>query len=184
MNLKYRVLAIAIACISFWCASPALTSADIAQPENRATPEPERRVRRNDQLVTFVIEASEDYQARLYVPENLLAADATAAPSGMSAVGTTVSGIALSLSVIFGGLWLARSRKRLGTQTTATAAAILVVLAATATYTWANASPYPLANPGTLVQATPTGAPLSGKVRVMRVSDGDDRIRLLLPKER
>lgn len=181
MNAKLRGAAIAIACLALWCALPTATSADIPRPDNRASTDPPRR--RSDQLVTFVIESSDDFQARLYVPSNLLAADTNATPSGMSAVGTTVSGVALSLSVVFGGLWLARSRRRLGTQSTVTAGVILVVLAGTASYAWANASPYPIANPGTLVKATPTGEALSGKVRVMRVSDDDNTIRLLLPRD-
>ena len=35
---------------------------------------------------------------------------------------------------LFGGLWLAKSRKRIGTQATVTAASILVVLVGTASY--------------------------------------------------
>lgn len=184
MTSTLRCVAIAIACLALWSITPATTSADIPRPRESDQRNSGPRPSRNDQLVTLEIEGTDGWQGYLYVPESMLVADATAAPSGMSAIGTTVSGVALSLSMIFGGLWLAKSRKRLGTHATVTAASILVVLVGTATYALANASPYPLANLGTLRKAAPAGEPLSGQIRLIRVPDeGEKKVRLVLPRE-
>ena len=111
MNSRLRFVAIAFACLAVLCVTTTSTSADIPRPDNGTPKNSGPRPSRSDQLVTFVIESSDDYQARLYVPSNLLAADTNAAPAVTSSLGTTVSGVALSLSMVFGGLWLARSRK-------------------------------------------------------------------------
>lgn len=183
MITTLRGFAIALACLALWCAAPVTTHADIPNPKD-AKPSERPTPRRNDQLVTLQIEGSNGYQGYLYVPASMLTADAGTPQGGMSAVSTAVSGVALSLSLVFGGLWLARSRKRLGTQATVSAACILAVLAGTATYALANASPYPLANSGTLRRAAPPGDALQGQIRLIRVTDGDpDTIRLVLPRE-
>lgn len=184
MNSTLRGVAIAIACLAIWCATPMSTSADIPRPKESDPKHSGPRPDRNDQLVTLEIEGTDGWQGYLYVPESMLAADLTAPPSGMTALGTTVSGVALSLSILFGGLWLVKSRKRIGTQATVAAASILVVVVGTASYALANASPYPLANLGTLRKAAPNGDPLSGQIRLIRVSDeGEKKIRLVLPRQ-
>ena len=184
MTSNLRRIAIATFCCALWCVLPTATGADIARPDNPNGAKSVPRPSRNDQLVTIEIEGTDGWQGYLYIPESMLAEDATAPPTGMSAAGTTISGVALSLSIVFGGLWLAKSRKRLGTQATVTAASILIVLVGTATYALANASPYPLANVGTLRKAAPNGDPLKGQVRLIKVADdGEKKIRLVLPRE-
>ena len=182
MNSKRRFVAIALGCLAFLCLMTTSTNADIPRPDNEKKNSDARRSR-GDQLVTVVIESTDSPQARLYIPSSLLAADVQASPAGTSSVGTTVSGVALSLSMVFGGLWLARSRKRLGTQSTVTAGVILLVLGGTGSYAVANMSPFPIATPGTLVKAAPSGEALSGKVRVIHTLEDDNTIRLLLPRE-
>jgi hypothetical protein len=82
---------------------------------------------------------------------------------------TIIAGVALSLALTFGGLWLVRSRRR------ATGAAVLVAalaLAAVGGVLWANVPP-PL--PPTQL---PAGIPLGDKATVQVVDEGD-AIRLV-----
>jgi hypothetical protein len=104
----------------------------------------------------------------------------------MSQLNTIVTGTALSLAIVFGGFWLARTRKELGVRNTATAAAILVVLGGAATFALANAAPprnYKPVDPGTLRMASPNDKSLTGTVRYYYGTD-DGQVKLVLPAKK
>ena len=90
----------------------------------------------------------------------------------ISPLQTIVSGIAMSLAIVFAGLRLSRSRRQVSGKTVAFIAAGLILLG-TAAMAMANAAP-PSRYQGNLRKAMPAGiSDLSGPVEIQVVSDGD-----------
>jgi hypothetical protein len=182
-----RLLSCAAAAVAALCfALPASVGADIPNPDGSQKVRPPRTTPKENTM-KLVIEAGDNPEAQIWLPPELRVQDvaAGATETGLTPLQTEATGLALSLSIVFGGLWLVRARKRLGTRATATAVAIFGVLAGTAVYTLANAGPprnYQPADPGTLRLATPAGDPLSGTARYYYGYD-QGVVRIVLPKK-
>jgi len=98
-------------------------------------------------------------------------------------LGTTVSGVALSLAIVAGGLWLVRSRRTLGRRAMVAGFAAVAAVAGAAGYALGNATPYPEgdADPGQLRGLYLDGKTVEGQVRVLYDSD-DGAVHLIVPK--
>src|SRR6185369_14669791 len=96
---------------------------------------------------------------------------------------TTVAGVALSLAIVAGGLWLARSRRAPRTRAAVASLAVVAAISGAAGYALGNATPYPEgdADPGQLRGLYPDGKTISGQVRVLYDSD-DGAVHLIVPK--
>ena len=135
--------------------SSAAGFADIARPEPAKTPKaaPVSSVATN-MSIRLDPDAKE---ARLIIPRSQLkllraqlddmdaAEDSTAAvtaPSGFSRTQTAMTGVFLSLALVFGGMWFVRSGKA-GTRTAKALVVILTIagIASAATFVYANAGP-------------------------------------------
>ena len=166
-----------LCCAVLCCALPVVVAANIAPP--RYAPP------REWSQLKFVIENDAHARpAELVLPREFDPSAAGAAGSqGLSAPETVVSGAALSLGLVFGGLWIARSRRGMSTRATrATTAAVvaLCTIAGASVYALANAAPPRPVDPGTLLLAAPNGGPLQGQVRIHY---GGERgvVKLVLP---
>jgi preprotein translocase subunit SecG len=102
---------------------------------------------------------------------------------GVSRTQTIVSGIFLSLALVFGGMWFLRSgRAATGTGKSLVALAVVAGLASAATYIYANAGPPPEAR-------SITGKMFSQAVHIYKSGGGevkleagnDDYIRFIVP---
>jgi hypothetical protein len=169
-----RILSRAAAALALVCAGfTAVALADVILPKEHEHP---RSYWQN--AVPMTIESREDVaEAELWIPADGLRADA-----GPSPAGTVVSGAALSLAFVTGGLWLAR--RRIGPKGAGIAAGVLCVMTGATAYTYANLGPPDRLrpqDPGTLVQALTGDAQLSGHVRVYLDPKIHD-VRLVLPK--
>jgi len=135
--------------VTVLCAAAAF--ADIARPEPTKKVKPARSI---STTMTILLK-SDATEAKLIIPKSQIKqlraeldqmdddADNTAAVTGdVSRTQTIVSGMFLSLALVFGGVWFARSGKA-ATKTGKTLIALAVVaLAASAgTYIYANAGP-------------------------------------------
>jgi hypothetical protein len=178
-------LSLAAAALCLALSSTAL--ANIAAPDD---PNRDRAGKRRENTLRLVIEAGDGPEAQIWLPPSMLAAapgDAGAAgatAAGLPPLQTAGAGVALSLSLVFAGLWLARGRRGLGTRAAASAAVALAALAGTAAYALANAAPprnYRAVDPGTLLLATPDGEPLAGTARYYYGHD-EGVVRVVLPK--
>jgi hypothetical protein len=132
--------------------------------------------------------------ARLVIPRSQLAqlraalneaegADPPTAFAGITRTQTIVSGLFLSLAIVFGGVWFARSGK-LTSRTGRSAAAVSVIaaLGSAATLVLANAGPPPEARSITGKMFTPAVHMYksgSGRVK-LELGDGD-RVQLIVP---
>ncbi|HQR39247.1 MAG TPA: hypothetical protein PLF26_12705 [Blastocatellia bacterium] len=189
--MKKLSLSVTLALVAICLGVAATTYADIAQPPAPKQEPPIPRAKEN--TVKLVIETGYSGQeAQLWLPSGWYAGQSPGVGSiapqsgGLSQLNTIVTGTALSLAIVFGGFWLVRSRRELGTRNTATAAVILVVLASTASFALANAAPprnYKPADPGTLRLASPTGEQLTGTVRYY-YGTNDGEARLVLPAKK
>jgi hypothetical protein len=112
---------------------------------------------------------------------------------GGSIVNVLVAGFFLAASIAFGGIWLARYRRREGPKRKAVLVVVLVVMGLVAVLALADLvfvvaadarvpDRYPL-SAGSLTRAVPNGEALSGEVRI-RIADEGDQITLTLPKPR
>jgi len=112
---------------------------------------------------------------------------------GGSIVNVIVAGFFLATSIAFGGIWLARYRRREGPKRKAVLVVVLVFVGLVAVLALADLvfvvaadarvpDRFPL-SAGTLTRAVPDGEPLSGEVRI-RIADEGDQITLTLPKPR
>ncbi|MGH9900558.1 MAG: hypothetical protein ACRD68_01825 [Pyrinomonadaceae bacterium] len=191
MSIKIRVAGAALAVLAL--ATVAL--ADIAAPNNN------NRGRRNDgarnaNTSRMVIEAGEGArEARLQIPRGMLkqlrAEIDQENPSNAASLGggevppahTIIAGVFLSLSIVFGGLWVVCSKRRSPAQRVAAAFAVCALCGCAATaVAFANALPPSLPrDPGTLPQAITNGAALTGTVRV-EIVEGGNEIKLIVPK--
>jgi hypothetical protein len=166
-----------LCCAVLCCALPVLVSADIPQPRPAPTPRP-----LDWSSLKLVVENTPNgREAELWLPQEYNPQTMGATDSGgLSSPGTIVSGAALSLGLALGGIWLARSRRRIGTTGVTAGVAVLAVLAGTAGYAVANMAPPRPLDPGSLKIALPGGDALEGKVRV-RYSSESGVVRLKLP---
>ena len=171
------------------------TVADIARPEPTKAPKPAKGVN-----TTMMIRLKSDAtEAKLVIPKSQIKqlraeleqmdddSDNTAnvtTPSNFSRTQTIVSGMFLSLALVFGGMWFVRSDKT--TTKTGKTFVILAVLAgigSAATFVYANAGPPPEARSITgkmFSQAVHYYKFGSGKIRVETKADGDS-IELIVP---
>jgi amino acid transporter len=112
---------------------------------------------------------------------------------GGSIVNVIVAGFFLAASIAFGGIWLARYRRREGPKRKAVLVAVMIVAGLVAVLALADLvfvvaadgrvpDRFPL-SAGTLTRAVPNGEALSGEVRI-RIADKGDQITLTLPKPR
>jgi hypothetical protein len=170
--------------------------ADIARPEPAKTP----KAKPDGSIVTQMdIRLDSDAtEARLEIPKAKIkqlraqldelddANDNTAAvtsPGSFSRTQTVVSGMFLSLAVVFGGMWFVRSGKA-ATKTAKTFVVLVTVaaIASAATFVYANAGPPSAAR-------SITGKMFSDAVHmygfgwgdVRLTTTSDDRIRLVVP---
>jgi hypothetical protein len=156
--------------------------ADLARPKDGGA---DRRTRHENTL-KLVIESGDNPEPQLWLPPEVRVENAGVVDSAMPPARTVAAGVALSLSLAFGGLWLVRSSRTLGVRATAGAATVLCVLAGTAVFALANAAPprnYRTVDAGTLGLASPDGTPLTGEIRYYYGSDSGV-VRLVLPKRR
>jgi hypothetical protein len=159
-----------------------VASADIPQPNSDGRRPPKR----GENVVELVIESGDNPEPQVWLPPDFRSAAGGSAEPGLAPAQTAVAGAALSLAVVFGGLWLVRMRRTLGVRATAGAAAVFCTIAGTAVFALANAGPprnYRPVDPGTLGKAAPDGAALSGKARYYYGAD-DGVVRIVLPREK
>jgi hypothetical protein len=184
------------ALIAFLLGTASLASADVDVPKSI---NPRKKPVGS---TTLRIATDEDVsQARLVIPRRLLqqlkaeinadeqeqiAETTTLATPGNAQ--TVMAGIFLSLAIVFGGVWVLRSKKQVGKLSGAQIGIALLVLGtATAGITYANAGPPPVARSLTSRILTPElrwwGA--YGQVKIV-ITDADDdyrdEIRLIIPK--
>jgi hypothetical protein len=109
--------------------------------------------------------------------------ETAAGRASLTPLQTTVSGVALSLAIVGGGLWLARSRRGPRVRAAVAGRAAVAAVAGAAGYALGNATPYPEgdADPGALRSLYPDGITISGQVRVLYQSD-DGAVHLIVPK--
>jgi hypothetical protein len=167
-----------LCCAVLCCALPVLVSADIPQP--RPAPAPRALDWGSLKLVIENTSNGRD-EAELWLPQEYNPQTMGAVDAGGASPGTIVSGAALSLGLALGGVWLARSRRRIGATGVTAGVAILAVLAGTSGYAVANMAPPRPLDPGSLEIALPGGDALEGKVRV-RYGSESGIVRLKLPK--
>ncbi|HEX8707597.1 MAG TPA: hypothetical protein VF723_04995 [Pyrinomonadaceae bacterium] len=185
------------AAIALTAAAPVL--ADIALP----SPSPQKQSRKSEgserrapqSRMTVLVEDGAR-EARLEIPQSLLgqlraeavenSSSGMAATTGMGLppLQTIMMGLFLSLSVVMGGVYLLRSRRKAWSQGAAVSVAALLLTAAATSVAIANAvaiySP-PALDPGSLPRAAPSGETLNGNVRLVVAPEGS-QIRLVVPK--
>ena len=192
-------LRLAAATLAVLCLSP-VAFADIRLPDqpnsggNRRLPKPPV-----GRPYSMSIDAGEtEREARLLIPaaalkqlraeldEEKSSLAASLGVGGLPPAHTAAAGVLLSLALVFGGLWFARSGHSARARRTAAVIAVCALCAGAATtLTLANLAPPPRAlDAGTLPQAV-DGEKLSGRVKVFVVNDDTSgEIRLIVPKAR
>jgi MFS family permease len=158
--------------------------ADLAKPQ----PRPHRKQKTRDSAL-LVISAV----AVVGLSATTALADLAPGPfgGGGSIVNVIVAGFFLAASIAFGGIWLARYRRREGPKRKAVLVVVLVFVGLVAVLALADLvfvvaadarvpDRFPL-SAGTLTRAIPNGEALSGEVRI-RITDEGDQITLTLPK--
>lgn len=169
--------------------------ADIARPQPTKTPKPNS----SRSIVTGMsIKLDADAkEARLIIPKTQIkelraALDqmddtgdtaAVTAPAGMSRTQTIVSGMFLSLALVFGGMWFVRSGKA-ATKTgkTLMILAVLAGIGSAATFVYANAGPPAEARSITGKMFVPAMHMYNGGWGTVRLETGDQKqIELIVP---
>ena len=194
MTIKLRAAAAALTLLAA-AAAPAL--GDVAPPRNEnRRPRENQAAKKSPALSRMLIESGDGEQgARLLISRDMLRqllaeADGGAqtnaaglAQDSLPPAHTIFAGVFLSLSLVTGGLWLIRARRRPRARAAALclAACALGGFAATAAV-MANAGPPPLrqSDYGTLPRAV-RGETLAGTVTI-EVVDGWRVVRLIVPK--
>ena len=168
-----------------------LTSADVVVPKSKSSKQTRSPIRMS------IMPDRSATEARLEIPRSVLnqlraeldgdgneqIAETAGTISQSSNTQTAMAGIFLSLAVVFGGVWLLRSRKQATNLSRVQLGIVILALCATsASIAYANAGPPPVARSLTskiLIQdAKWYGA--YGQVKVV-TSDDNDSIRLVLP---
>jgi hypothetical protein len=169
--------------------------ADIARPAPTKTPKPNSS--KSIETGMSIKLDSNAKEARLIIPKSQVKqlraalddvddADNTAAvttPAGMSRTQTIVSGMFLSLAMVFGGIWFVRSGKA-STKTGKTLVifALLVGLGSSATFVYANAGPPAEARSITGKMFVPAMHMYNGGWGTVRLETGDQtQIELIVP---
>ena len=191
-KLRFAAATLAVLCLS------AVASADIRLPDqpdssgNRRFPKPTV-----GRPYSMSIQAGEtEREARLLIPAEALkqlraeledekpSLSASLGVGGLPPAHTAAAGVLLSLALVFGGLWFARTGRSARARRAAVVIAVCALCAGAATtLTLANLAPPPPAlDAGTLPQAV-DGEKLAGRVKVFVVKDDTSgEIRLIVPK--
>lgn len=168
--------------------------ADIAKPEK---PKDEKakasyettldiRLRADAKEAKLIIPKSQIKQLRAQLDALDNGSENTAAVigSGFSGTQTIMSGLFLSLAIVFGGVWFMRSGKANTNANKGVIAAVLLSFIASATFVFANAGPPPEARSITgkmFSQAMHLYGFGWGKIKVETTDDDNDRITLIVP---
>jgi hypothetical protein len=190
--MKLQLCSLALAFFAF---APLTAFADIPAPEHRQTKTPVTS-KRVLPPARMLIESRKDVtEARLQISQGVLrelraeleqggAADAAASVSSPRQTQTIIAGVFLSLSLVFAGVFVARTRSRT-TKQIATGALVVLAFAGALTFkALANARPPEprIVDAGSLSRATTPDEELNGVVRVEIVPDGRV-IKLIVPAE-
>ena len=154
-------------------------------PNGTGPAKPKTGVLEDSKRAQLVVEPRDlDREITLLLPSDMNPESKTSHHASLTPVQTTVSGVALSLAVVAGGLWLARSRRALGARATVAAVAVAAAISGAAGYALGNATPYPEgdADPGQLRGLYPGGKTIKGQVRVLYTSE-DGAVHLIVPKK-
>ncbi len=170
------------------CACPLLTSADDAGPGPKAkAPRPSGALvdRRRAKLVIESVDF--DREVTLILPKAMKPSESGVVGFTDASIGpnqTIVIGLALSLALISGGLWLVRSRRSSGARAATAAVVATAVVAGAGGYALGNYSPYADADakPGTLRKVRPHDGPVSGEVRVLYLGEPGE-VRIVVPQK-
>lgn len=196
-KLRFAATTLAVLCLS------AVAFADISVPGQnsgaaRRRNHPEKRELTRSSY-PMSIEASENQrEAQLLIPaaalRQLRAELEDETPSFAASLGvgglppahTAAAGVLLSLGLVFGGLWFARSGRSARSRRAAVVIAVCALCAGAATtLTLANLAPPPRTLDAGTLPAAVNGEPLAGRVRVSVIRDGaGGEIKLIVPKER
>jgi hypothetical protein len=167
--------------------------ADIAKPENPKTEKAKAsyettldiRLKADAKDATLIIPKSQFKQLRAQLDALDNGSENTAAVvsgSGFSATQTIMSGLFLSLAIVFGGVWFMRAGK--ATPNKGVIAAVLLSCVASATFVFANAGPPAEARSITGKMFSPAMHMYGfgwGKIKVETTDDDNDRITLIVP---
>lgn len=184
----YKTLFISVLLLTFVTAA----LADIARPDR--TPKPVKKPAAVDSYLSIKLDRNAK-EARLIIPRSQLktlraeldaidnGTDSTPEPTagGISKVQTIVSGLFISLAIVFAGIWFARSGK-LSARATAAGAGVFI-FAGLAVIVYGNAGPPSEARSITGKMFSPAVHIYKfggGKIK-LEVSDLDDRIELIVP---
>jgi hypothetical protein len=162
----------------FLLGAAAATRADVAKP-----PKPDKTPPKATVPVVILTD-DKVTETHLEVPKSLLASlradagepDGDSRRAGLAPLQLVVAGLALTVAISLGGLWLVRYRNRPGGRTLVVLLAVVTVLGA-AGLVWANIAPPPPPPKPVL----PDGILLSEKVSVDVVEKGD-AVRLIVPR--
>lgn len=160
------------------------TMADIPSPTKNGPPRPTPGY--DQDVAKFTIVTSDSVrnpqlQIPRYMADDLVVGSTGSGSSSISQTQTLAAGGALSLAMVFAGIWFARSRRR-ATAQIAAAATVAGIAVCAAAFAFGNAAP-PHArtiDPGTLGQALQRSGELTGYVELVLVDDATE-IRLVLP---
>jgi hypothetical protein len=168
--------------------------ADIAKPEKpkaeKAKPSYETtldiRLREDAKEAKLIIPRSQIKQLRAQLDALDNGSENTAAitSSGFSATQTIMSGLFLSLAIVFGGVWFMRSSRTSSIANKGVIAAALISCVASATFVFANAGPPAEARSITGKMFSPAMHQYGfgwGKIKVETTDDDNDRITLIVP---
>lgn len=187
--MKRIVLAIALS-----AALSTLTFADIAKPQKPTKPKASI-----DTLLHISLNRDAK-EARLIIPKSQLAqlraqldqmggADDNAAATASSGMGTRlptiIGGLFLSLAIVFGGIWFARSGKlSLRTNSAIVVFIIFTAIGSATTFVYGNAGPPPEARSITgkmFTQAVHLYGVGSGQIKLETSDDPDQPLELIVP---
>jgi len=170
--------------------------ADIARPDNSKSKAPKPKASYETTLDIRL--RADEKEARLIIPKlqvkqlraQLESLDdgtgntaAAFTSSGFSGTQTIMSGLFLSLAIVFGGMWFMRTAKN-PTAKKGVIAAILLSCIASATFVFANAGPPAEARSITGKMFSPAVHMYGfggGRIRVETTDDDADRITLIVP---
>ena len=195
--MKRRLNVMMVAVLALVAASPALADIALPRPETKPQGKSETYGATAPNSPMTVEADARAKEARLEIPRDVLqrlgaggadgSAPGTAASTGVGLppAQTIMMGLFLSLSLVTGGFWILRSRRKgLGQRATLVVAA-LGLTAVMTTIAMANAVSYPPPplKSGNLQRAVAGGESLSGNVRVVIVPEGN-QIKLIVPKNK
>jgi hypothetical protein len=168
--------------------------ADVAKPEKpkdeQAKPSYETtldiRLRADAKEAKLIIPRSQIKQLRAQLDALDSGSENTAAitNSGLSGTQTIMSGLFLSLAILFGGVWFMRTGRANSTASKGVIAAVVLSCIASASFVFANAGPPAEARTITGKMFSPAMHMYGfgwGKIKVETTDDDNDRITLIVP---